>query len=475
MSQSKPLRPIVLGSGLLSLLAVAACGHIDPPAGTGSSGGATSNPQGGSGPVAGAPPVAGMTSCGDSALPPDPITRPGYTEPRNPEVATVLQSMTSQDKIKQLYGIDVTPPYNYRDIERSYDVPSGTGKTIQGYNYRDAGRGVNLVAGQPNNRPSSTGAADYSTCFPTQSLRAASWDVKLEYDIGKAMGDETMASKNSMLLAPCMNIIRHPFWGRTQETYSEDSYHTGKMASAFTSGLQNHVVGCAKHYAANNIENARQNQNAKMNEQTLREIYSRHFEMVIQEGGIGCLMASYNAVNGVKATQNPHLLTDILRKPQAEGGFGFRGIVLSDWWAMPGDQGPAEADRQPDAVTALKAGLDIELPWSLHYGKLGAALAQNQITTEDLDRAAGRILEQKFRFGVAYVEDGRWGKGTAATRLEGVSIVGNEPHLDLAEDTVEVLDLRERGDRECRVDRARRARLAGLSRGRFGHRVSVPL
>src|SRR5512145_2571211 len=118
------------------------------------------------------------------------------------------------------------------------------------------------------------------------------------------------------------------------------------MASALAAGIQQHVVACAKHYAANNIETNRIDQDAVMDEQTLREIYGRHFEMVVREGGVGCIMASYNLVNGTKATQNKHLLSDILRGPVDKGGFGYKGLVLTDWWAMPGYQ------NTPDVVTA---------------------------------------------------------------------------------------------------------------------------
>lgn len=104
-----------------------------------------------------------------------------------------------------------------------------------------------------------------------------------------------------------MNIVRHPYWGRTQETYGEDMYAIGRFATALTVGLQEYVVACPKHFAANNIEQKRALQNAVMNEQTLREIYGRHFEMVVQDGAAGCIMASYNLINGVKSTQNPHL------------------------------------------------------------------------------------------------------------------------------------------------------------------------
>ena len=110
-----------------------------------------------------------------------------------------------------------------------------------------------------------------------------------------------------------------------------------------------------------------------MDEQTLREIYGRHFRMVVQDGGVASVMASYNLVNGTKSTQNEHMLTDVLRDD-----FGFKGFVLSDWWAMPStaERPPTRARSRATAVKAVKAGLDVELPWALNYGQL-----ENLVTT----------------------------------------------------------------------------------------------
>jgi beta-glucosidase-like glycosyl hydrolase len=249
------------------------------------------------------------------------------------EVEATLAAMTPAHKASQMTGLDIgTEKPNYQDIERSPDVQVPGIGIIRGYNYRDAGRGVNLDAGQ-HNRPNN--GDNFATAFPSPSLRAASWDLELERRIGAAIGDETAASNNNMNLAPCMNIVRHPFWGRTQETYGEDMYAIGRMASAFTVGVQEYVVACAKHWAGNNVEKLRAEQNAVMDEQTLREIYGRHFEMVVQDAGVGCIMASYNKINGTKATQNRHLLREVLKGPVSEGGFGFEGMVITDWWAMP--------------------------------------------------------------------------------------------------------------------------------------------
>jgi beta-glucosidase len=195
------------------------------------------------------------------------------------------------------------------------------------------------------------------------------------------------------------------------------------------------VVACPKHYAANNVENNRDNQNAKMNEQTLREVYVKHFDMVVREGGAGCIMASYNLVNGKKATQNKHLLYDLLKAPLSQNGMGYRGVVLTDWWAMPGAQSAPDATQgQAQAKEAVEAGLDIEVPWNLHFNHLGTLVASGALTEAQINDSAGRVLEQKARFESLFKEDNKWGKGTSRTQLVGDSIENNEEHLALAEE-----------------------------------------
>jgi beta-glucosidase len=447
----------------LCTLALAACTHLsDPAKNTGGSGGAGTatgqgggsssglggggggtGPGGGTGGNSGGEIITGTggatgtdggsssgtggamvtkTSCTDSVYS-DPYT-PGYTAAPDPAVQSTLNAMTLVQKMAQIQGTDpgTATAKNYNDIQRS---PDDTANGIRGYFYRDAGRGLNLDARQQG-RPY---VNNYSTVFPAESARGASFDLDLEYRVGQAMGDEVVASQNTMLLAPCMNILRHPYWGRSQETYGEDSYHLGRMASAFTAGLQTYVTGCAKHFAGNNIENGRQTANAQMDEQTLREIYGRHFRMVVRDGGVGCVMAAYNSVNGTKATQNAHLLTDILRND-----FGFRGVVISDWWAMPGYQDfPSAQTAQDNAVGALKAGLDIEVPWTLNFGTttLQAAIAANRLTAADINTSAGRILEQKFRFGSAR-SSGGFGLKTPTSTMTNGSITNNTDHLALS-------------------------------------------
>ncbi len=360
----------------------------------------------------------------------DPISMKAYSVPAEiaAEVDRVLSLMGPAEKANQMMGVDGSTR-NWRDIERSPDVYVPGVGTIRGYRYRDAGRGVNLDAGQ-DNRPDN--GNNFATVFPTPSVRAASWDVGLERRVGAAVGDETAASKNNLLKAPTMNIIRHPYWGRAQETYGEDMYHIGRMATAFTVGVQEYVVACAKHFAANNIEKQRIIQNVVMDEQTLREIYGRHFEMVVQDGAVGCIIASYNLINSVKATQGAHLFRDVLKAPVAQGGMGFQGFVLTDLWSMPGYQTvPDAATAQAVTTEAVLAGTDVEVPWTLHYSE--ATLANvDQSLVED---AARRVLTQKYLFKSALDSDG-WSLKAPTSTLNGDSIAPNEAHESLAEEVV---------------------------------------
>ena len=274
------------------------------------------------------------TSCGDTEISDTYIPDPAIQE----EARSLLSQLTIDQKMWQLTGI-ASPDYNdgsrWEDIQRSRDVEA---LNLRGYRWRDGPHGLNLEAGRGRND-----LQNYATSFPTSVAQGATFDMDLVSRVGQAMGDETLASSNNVLLAPCMNVLRHPFWGRAQETFGEDTFHLGRIGTALVQGIQQHITGCAKHYTGNNIEDRRWSINAQMDEQTLREVYGRHFEMVVRDGGVGCVMAAYNSVNGTKSTQNRHTLTNILRDDMR-----FKGFVLTDWWAMPGadfGQGPVEAPQ----------------------------------------------------------------------------------------------------------------------------------
>src|SRR4051812_28328464 len=273
MSRSMPTTRAVIPSFLV-LAVAASCGHTSTTLDAyniakkgGVSNGNTGNTGGDSGGSSGGGSGTVPSSC--TAAPSqqfDTAHMAPYSEPADTTtwVESTLDSLGADGRATQMIGIPVGN-MDWFDIERSPDIEAPGVGVIRGYNYRDAGRGVNLDAGQKNR---TSDGKDYATVFPAASIRAASWDMDMEKKVGEASGDETAASLNNMLLAPCMNIIRHPYWGRTQETYGEDSYHIGRMATAYTVGLQEYVTGCAKHFAANNVEKNRSSQDAIMDEQT---------------------------------------------------------------------------------------------------------------------------------------------------------------------------------------------------------------
>jgi beta-glucosidase len=344
------------------------------------------------------------------------------------QVADTLATMTIQDKANQMRGMpygSISGP-QMGDTQRSLDT-----ENIRGYRYRDASRGVNFAEDMDGVLPSA-GTVDgtpvgYSTAFPVSMARGAAFDLDLEYEIGEAIGDEMQAAKETLLLAPCMNILRNPLWGRSQETYGEDSFLIGRMASAMTLGVQKHIAADAKHYLAYDVEERRDRNDSHLDEQTLREIFGRHFRMVVQDGGVASVMAAYNEVNGTKATENYHILTEVLRND-----FGFKGFVLSDWWAMTHSYTVAPAsDLKITAKDGVNAGMDVELPWALNYSQLESLVATGELTNKQIDDSVSLILEQKLRFNSENLT-GEIGLGTPSSVFSGDRISCEGEHVRLS-------------------------------------------
>jgi beta-glucosidase len=395
------------------------------PTNTAGSNGVVVLPTGGSGGSdgGGAPPVVKMACADDpnqqAALP----YTAGYSisATAKQQATAIVQSMTTTQKANQLRGPNTT---GYSDIFRTAD---DTGLGVKGFQFSDGPRGVNLDAVKP------AGGLGYSTVFPAASARGAAFDLDLENQIGAAMGDELIAAGRTMLLSPTVNILRNPAWGRSEESYGEDSFALGRLGSAFVMGVQQYAPACVKHYAANNIEHERQSDVAQMDEQTLQEVYARHFGMIIKDGGVACVMAAYNLIaapptaTSLYCTQNKHLLTDILRTE-----FGFQGMVLSDWWAMPGAQKPSASQESANAAQAILAGLDMELPWNLNYSTL-ESITGTGIQQTDLTQAALRVVSEKYRFNVGKTS-GAVGLKTPTSSVDSkFSIQNSDAHVALAQ------------------------------------------
>ncbi len=229
-----------------------------------------------------------------------------------------------------------------------------------------------------------------TVCFPTACSTACSFDRDLLRQMGEALGDECQAEGVSVLLGPAVNIKRSPLCGRNFEYFSEDPYLTGELAKQFILGVQSKHVGTSlKHFAANNQEYRRMTCSSEIDERTLREIYLTAFEIAVKEAKPWTVMCSYNRLNGIYASENTMLLTDILRKE-----WGFDGYVVSDWGAVN------------DRVKALKAGLDLEMPASdgTTDREIVDAVKNGSLEETVLDTAVERILKKSLKYLVNHTE-----------------------------------------------------------------------
>jgi beta-glucosidase len=245
----------------------------------------------------------------------------------------------------------------------------------------------------------------HSTAFPVPMARGATWDPDLEEAVGDAIGAEIRAQGGNFFGGVCINLLRHPAWGRAQETYGEEPVLLGAMGSALARGAQRHVMACVKHYACNSMENARFTVDVKVDEQTLHEVYLPHFRAVV-EAGVASVMSAYNSVNGEWCGQNRTLLTEILRDE-----WGFDGFVVSDFiWGLR------------DAAASLVAGLDVEMPFAQQrVSALPAALDSDPTLAAAVDRAAERILRTQLRFAAQ-----------VPPSAPGLDVVASDEHRALA-------------------------------------------
>ncbi|MCR4715106.1 MAG: glycoside hydrolase family 3 C-terminal domain-containing protein, partial [Treponemataceae bacterium] len=279
------------------------------------------------------------------------------------ETKLALKNLTLDEKIRLLNGVGSWSTYNANGklpVIFMSDGPHGLRK-------------------QDMESYSDINDSKISTCFPTASCLASSWNRETIALVAKTIGEEAVAENVDIVLGCGLNIKRSPLCGRNFEYFSEDPYLSGELATSYVNGLQSTGTGASiKHFAANNQEKRRQTSDSIIDERALREIYLYAFEKTVKESAPATVMESYNKLNGEYVSRSHRLLQEILRDE-----WSFDGVVVSDWGAAI------------NIAECIKGGLDLAMPDScgFHTEELKAALAEGKITEADIDRAVENIIQ----------------------------------------------------------------------------------
>ena len=286
-----------------------------------------------------------------------------YTDPNasvEQRVQDLLGRLTLEEKAGFMSGKNM---WFMKGVER-LGIPS-----VQ---VTDCGHGVTVILDEGGRY---SGCA---TCFPTAVAQAASWDTNLVYEIGSAIAREARDLGSAILLAPMVNIHRTPLNGRNYETYSEDPFLAGALASSFIKGVQSEHIGAViKAMTANNQQTNQQHLNVEVPERALREIYLPAFKIPVLDANPWGVMTAYNGLNGHPTCASRHLISTILKKE-----WRYDGFVVSDWRSVQGS-------------ASITAGLDIEMPGP---GRFMAtrdvlnAVAQGNLTEDELNDRVSRYL-----------------------------------------------------------------------------------
>ncbi|MBR6308848.1 MAG: glycoside hydrolase family 3 C-terminal domain-containing protein [Lachnospiraceae bacterium] len=278
-------------------------------------------------------------------------------------IEQTLKTLTTDEKIRLLTGDGAWHTYD-------------AGGKIPKICMTDGPHGLRMVAVEKHGDIENSIPA---TCFPTACAAASSWNPEVTAAMATAIAREAKKEKVSIVLGPGTNIKRSPLCGRNFEYYSEDPFLAGKLAGSFINSMQKEGVGTSlKHFAANSQETRRMSSNSEVDERALSEIYLAAFEAAVKEAKPATLMCSYNRINGEFASNNKHLLTEILRDD-----WGYEGAVVSDWGATN------------NVVKCFKSGLNLEMPdgSGFHTKELKKAYEKGEITDADLDKWAGAVLK----------------------------------------------------------------------------------
>ena len=324
--------------------------------------------------------------------------------PMNDRIQDLISKMTDDEKASMLIGIGMpgldTTTFKFTTEGLQLKVPGAAGGTfelirlgIPSVTVSDGPAGLRINSTRKNST-----ATYFGTAFPIGTSLASTWNTELINNVGKAMGNEVKEYGVDVLLGPGMNIHRNPLCGRNFEYYSEDPLLTGKTASAIVNGIQSNGVGTSiKHFAANNQERNRMGVNAHISERAMREIYLRGFEISVKEAQPWTVMSSYNSINGTYTSQRKDLLTTVLREE-----WGFKGLVMTDWFGGYDGFGGKNTPNSPNAVSnvtaQLSAGNDLLMPGTANQKKaILENLKSGKLSETLINKNLTRILEFVMR------------------------------------------------------------------------------
>ncbi|MFI7481824.1 glycoside hydrolase family 3 C-terminal domain-containing protein [Kocuria sp. M1R5S2] len=333
-----------------------------------------------------------------------------------PSIAELLGRLSLAEKVHLLTG------------ETAFTLPGHEGIGLAPLAFSDGPTGV---------RGQKFVGGEAVALFPSATLVSGSWDDAVAEEVGGMLAEEAQRQRIHVVLGPTVNLHRSALGGRLFEAWSEDPYLTGRTAVAFVRGMQGRGTGaCLKHLVANESETLRSFMDSRLPETVLREAYLLPFEMAVQDADAWSMMAAYNDVNGVPATEQDHVQNGIVK-----GEWGWDGLIMSDWFATRRTVEPANG------------GLDLVMPgpggpWG---DRLTAAVRAGQVAEETVDEHVTRLLRLADRTGG--LDRGRGHRAWAsdlpapdsARRQEqlrrlaarGMTVVADHGVLPLAEDAVD--------------------------------------
>jgi beta-glucosidase-like glycosyl hydrolase len=346
--------------------------------------------------------------------------------PVSPRVAELVSALTLEQKLAQLVGFwvdqgdEVVAPLAGEMVSSDrYEEATahGLGHLTRVYGTRPvdaveraawlwaeqrrlraaSGHGIGAIV----HEESLTGLAAWrAATFPTPLAWGAAFDPELVERMGRLIGTSMRELGVHQTLAPVLDVIRDPRWGRVDECISEDPYVVGTIATAYVRGIQDAGVHATlKHFVGYSASRAGRNHApVHAGRRELADVFLRPFEMAVRDGGVRSVMNSYTDIDGVPVASDPTLLTDLLR-----GEWGFDGVVVSDYFAVAflETMHAVAADRTEAARLALEAGIDVELPSGDAYAApLLAGVRDGRVDEALIDRALARVLAQKEELGL---------------------------------------------------------------------------